>query len=355
MQPGRTVVLTLLFVMLTAAASAQHTVFEYRVDASVNDVVVDDYINQTGFGPLDLTAEEVGAGVARGWADVGVGVNRTLSQFSGFRDEPPVWHAYASGYSQWYDVLTISDPTLDGTLGRFTTTMRVTGSGFFNVSDSWVQSSLVEFYGLWNSRVEVATDVGGENENWQSDGWGGFWEANADNSGVEYSGDALNTNQRETMFDFTYGDPFVVGGWLQTYLFLANPELVPGSMEATLDLSNSAHWAGIRELFDASGLPVTGAVLRSRSGIDWLNLGLEPDYNQNGVVDAADYAVWRKGLGTSYTQNDYNVWRAQFGQTTESGATGFESANTAVPEPTTPAMLVMTIMLIFARQRARKS
>ena len=31
------------------------------------------------------------------------------------------------------------------------------------------------------------------------------------------------------------------------------------------------------------------------------------DYNRNGIVDAADYAVWRKGLGTTYTQNDYDV------------------------------------------------
>jgi len=31
------------------------------------------------------------------------------------------------------------------------------------------------------------------------------------------------------------------------------------------------------------------------------------DFNNNGVVDAADYVVWRKGLGTTYDQNDYGV------------------------------------------------
>jgi hypothetical protein len=44
------------------------------------------------------------------------------------------------------------------------------------------------------------------------------------------------------------------------------------------------------------------------------------DYNQNGTVDASDYVVWRKGLGTTYAQADYDVWRAHFGQAGASGA-----------------------------------
>ena len=56
---------------------------------------------------------------------------------------------------------------------------------------------------------------------------------------------------------------------------------------------------------------------------------LPGDYNQNGEVDAADYIVWRKTLGTdvpSYVgadgdgdghvgPEDYDVWRAHFGET----------------------------------------
>ncbi len=68
--------------------------------------------------------------------------------------------------------------------------------------------------------------------------------------------------------------------------------------------------------------------------------GLAGDYNHNGIVDAADYVVWRNGLGTTYTQNDYNVWRANFGQTAGSGAGAI--ANAAVPEPTTLALLIFT-------------
>ena len=60
---------------------------------------------------------------------------------------------------------------------------------------------------------------------------------------------------------------------------------------------------------------------------------LAGDYNHNGVVDAADYVVWRKGLGTTYTQNDYDVWRANFGRTAGGGSGA--AATAAVPEPTT--------------------
>jgi hypothetical protein len=66
------------------------------------------------------------------------------------------------------------------------------------------------------------------------------------------------------------------------------------------------------------------------------------DYNHSGTVDAADYAVWRKGLGTTYVQSDYDVWRARFGATSGSGAGVKESA--AVPETTTAALLLLAAM-----------
>lgn len=53
------------------------------------------------------------------------------------------------------------------------------------------------------------------------------------------------------------------------------------------------------------------------------------DFNQNGVVDMADYLIWRSAVGTTYTQDDYDVWRAHFGQTVGAGAL----AGSSVPEP----------------------
>src|SRR5262249_15044183 len=51
-------------------------------------------------------------------------------------------------------------------------------------------------------------------------------------------------------------------------------------------------------------------------GLAWSAVSVLPgDFNYDGTVDAADYVVWRKGLGTTYTQSDYDTWRSHFGQT----------------------------------------
>lgn len=66
------------------------------------------------------------------------------------------------------------------------------------------------------------------------------------------------------------------------------------------------------------------------------------DYNEDGVVDAADYAVWRDALGREESlpnddtpgvgADDYERWRTNFGMT-NSGGGAF--TNTSVPEPST--------------------
>jgi fibronectin-binding autotransporter adhesin len=84
------------------------------------------------------------------------------------------------------------------------------------------------------------------------------------------------------------------------------------------------------ESWDSSQLYATGV-------LSVVGAGLPGDYNHNGIVDAADYVAWRNGLGTTYTQADYDVWRAHFGQTAGSGAGA--TANAAVPEPVTLVLL----------------
>jgi hypothetical protein len=70
------------------------------------------------------------------------------------------------------------------------------------------------------------------------------------------------------------------------------------------------------------------------------------DYNENGVVDSADYVIWRNGLGTTYTQDDYNVWRSHFGQSSGIG-TG-TNAIAEVPEPATLILMVLGVSAIFS-------
>jgi hypothetical protein len=67
------------------------------------------------------------------------------------------------------------------------------------------------------------------------------------------------------------------------------------------------------------------------------------DFNSDGVVNAADYTAWRKGLGTTYTPSDYSVWRAHFGQTTGSSSGGTVAAS--VPEPESIILLVISFLL----------
>jgi hypothetical protein len=101
---------------------------------------------------------------------------------------------------------------------------------------------------------------------------------------------------------------------------------------------------GVAGTFDAVSLPALTPGLSWSINYNPTNFqllvvqALAGDFNGNGNVDAADYVVWRKGLGTTYTQNDYNVWRAHFGQTSGSGAGA--SANATVPEPATLLLLM---------------
>jgi probable HAF family extracellular repeat protein len=107
----------------------------------------------------------------------------------------------------------------------------------------------------------------------------------------------------------------------------------------------------------------------------WLaRIELEPmlpgDYNSNGSVDAADYVVWRTGLESTYTQNDYNVWRAHFGLTAGSGAAeyplgasaasdsapgeaGFRVPAAVVPEPRAAILLVIGVLATVVRRMRR--
>ncbi len=76
---------------------------------------------------------------------------------------------------------------------------------------------------------------------------------------------------------------------------------------------------------------------------------LPGDYNQDGVVDAADYALWRKNP-TSYggDPDGYNTWRSHYRETT--GSSAGASANAAVPEPATLGLLILAAAVASTRR-----
>ena len=78
--------------------------------------------------------------------------------------------------------------------------------------------------------------------------------------------------------------------------------------------------------------------------------GLPGDYNGDNKVDLADYVRWRKGLGTNYTQADYGIWRANFGQTAGSGSG--TTANAPVSEPASSLIALLGLMIACLSRRA---
>ncbi len=80
--------------------------------------------------------------------------------------------------------------------------------------------------------------------------------------------------------------------------------------------------------------------------------GPDGDYNDNGVVDAADYTVWRNNLGAAAgtLPNDvdggviglaqYNTWKANFGT-----AAGAAAVGGTVPEPAVLGLVVSNIIV----------
>ena len=73
------------------------------------------------------------------------------------------------------------------------------------------------------------------------------------------------------------------------------------------------------------------------------------DFNGDGSVDGADYVTWRMGLGTTYTQSDYDVWRSRFGSTSAAAAS---ARSAAVPEPTFWMLLSVGASLLLTFSRA---
>jgi autotransporter-associated beta strand protein len=126
---------------------------------------------------------------------------------------------------------------------------------------------------------------------------------------------------------------------------------------------------GAGGMFDNRDLPALA------SGLAWeVNPGgvtlfldvvaaLPGDYNFSGVVDAADYTVWRDSLGQMATglaadgdrdgvvdQDDYGVWKSQFGVTLSGGGQAAADA-AAVPEP---ACGVLGGLMIFGLVSVRR-
>jgi T5SS/PEP-CTERM-associated repeat protein len=91
--------------------------------------------------------------------------------------------------------------------------------------------------------------------------------------------------------------------------------------------------------------------------------GVAGDYTHDGLVDAADYTIWRDTLGQTgislaadgngdnvIDAGDYTVWMSNFGNHAGAGA----GAIAAVPEPSTFVLLLTGILTLGSCRRCRK-
>src|SRR5690606_23633402 len=92
-------------------------------------------------------------------------------------------------------------------------------------------------------------------------------------------------------------------------------------------------------------------------------VALDGDFNGDGIVDAADYVVWRNNYGAATEDalngngdglngvdtGDYLMWKENFGAT--AGGALAKTSATAVPEPATIAMAAAFVLALgFVRR-----
>ncbi len=187
-----------------------------------------------------------------------------------------------------------------------------------------------------------------------------IWSSLADYQAETQS---MTTPRRTTSFAaaaVAYDDNVAVG-WPNNNdsgsIFLANltaDSATPSSWTRSDDNNSSAPQAVLAEVVDHPGGDVG-----SPGFVPGVATTLTGDYNGNGIVDAADYALWRHAMETStalphdatpesVSTADYDLWRANFGQTAGAGS-GVEAAS--VPEPGGGVMVVMAAVFLVGRRR----
>lgn len=123
--------------------------------------------------------------------------------------------------------------------------------------------------------------------------------------------------------------------------------------------------SGATDIGASSDLITPSTIVRSNLTVPTADFG---DYNEDGIVDLADYTVWRNTLGLAVSPvgsaadgdqsgvidaGDYTVWKNNFGlAATPIVAAPISSA--AVPEPQTVTLLAFTAIAALITRRRRR-
>ena len=150
-----------------------------------------------------------------------------------------------------------------------------------------------------------------------------------------------------------------------------------GTVASNLVVNNNFGTSGganpASSIFARQTGPYTLAVTAGTSAIKGIGFGYDVtydiaavpvatpgDYDHNGVVDAADYVLWRKGDlaadsngDTVVDQADYDFWRTNFGNGGAGAGTGISAA--AVPEPLGTVLLTVGLLTVCACRRNQRA
>lgn len=159
------------------------------------------------------------------------------------------------------------------------------------------------------------------------------------------------------------GNTYVHGGVLQTNgPYFADDSQLVVLMGGTLQL-NFAGAPDVISSFFIDGVPqyqgIWGAIgttaqfttpMLSGSGrLQVTNGPLPGDFNGDGMIDTADYVLWRKNFGTPFTDFDYNHWRRHYASATPGGSPESWSSDSGanVPEPASAGIFLVCALAIL--------
>lgn len=155
----------------------------------------------------------------------------------------------------------------------------------------------------------------------------------------------------------------------QHFLSGVNVSLTPGVTRQikgsiTLDQDSWNRFADVRLIAWAQTPAAAGPAEVYNATQSLLPSLVEGDFNRNGKVDAADYAVWRNSVGDTGTllfadadgDNDvdgfdYNKWKLNYGRVSTAGSGGFADLSAPVPEPVTLSLAAFAAMGMCTRFR----
>ncbi len=126
---------------------------------------------------------------------------------------------------------------------------------------------------------------------------------------------------------------------------------------------NLFDWTSVSGAFDtltlpalAGGLAWNTSQLYTAGMLSVVSAGLSGDYNEDGVVDAADYTTWRDNVGSptalpnddtpGVAADDYTRWLTNYGTATPSN-----SHSQSIPEPASMLLALLTTAGIGRRRR----